>query len=507
MIGTSVLLALVIGVGGLGILCNSMLQAALDRAVNQGTKRSLLAAQVNRGASAMMLEETRYILLTLQNDPDADKAKQNVHSDYAAAIESANALSASATSSKERNATGDVKQNLEQWNSQFGEVERALSTDNIPAAMAANERIQSIYASVCSAGRRLELQQSAVLESEKRATTLGSRLASGLVFIMLLLAAGIGIVMRVVRDIDSTMRELSLDVARGGHQISGAAIAMSSAAQSLAEQASHQSESLQETANSTKEVLKIVEKNSTLASRAAELSQEAEEHVSRGNALFQKLAADVNAIANAGRKITVIVKTVGEIAFQTKILSLNAAIEAAHAGDFGAGFAVVAAEVKNLADRCAQAAKDSEALLRESASSTARGTSGIQEVEAAMRRIAEECAGVRTLIDEINGGASKQTQGLSRIDKALDRLGVVTNSVAATADESASMSEKFKEQAGSLGVVVKRLSNFVDGVDTLVADDASVSGEDAPRAWSMSVKRRNADSEGATSSFAVTEPR
>src|SRR5579862_6160682 len=117
-------------------------------------------------------------------------------------------------------------------------------------------------------------------------------------------------------------------------------------------------------------------------------------------------------------KISKIIKVIDENAFQTNILTLNAAVEAARAGEAGMGFAVVADEVRNLAQRCAQAAKDTAELIEESIAKSNGGQATVDQVATAIRSITVESAKVKTLVDEVNLGSQEQARGIEQISKA-----------------------------------------------------------------------------------------
>lgn len=465
MIGTVTLLILLVLVSGLGFLCNRSLQAAFDRAVNEETRRLLLSAEVNSATSEMMLGQTRFVLLTLQNDPDAsDAARQSVHANSSKAMEAAKQLGESMTDAQDKQTVDQLNKSLSAWNDQFAEMERSLAADNIPAAMAANDQLQPLYKNLRSLREGIERRQSAALAADTRAANIRGWIANLVTGLALLVAVVMGsIVIRIVRATNSTLRELSTNVASGGQQIAAGASQVSHASQQLATQASQQSAALHETTTSTRAVLNVVRQNSNWAKDAVALTGQTEERVQQGDSLAQQLAGHMKSISEAGRKIAVIVHAVEEIAFQTKILSLNAAIEAAHAGDAGAGFSVVAAEVKTLAERCSQAARESEELLNESASCTSNGVKSIQAVQVAIREIADQCSGVKDLISRIDSGTREQSHSLAQIDSAISELESVTSSVAATAQQSASMAEEFTAQSESLRSVVQRLSGFVGG--------------------------------------------
>jgi len=161
--------------------------------------------------------------------------------------------------------------------------------------------------------------------------------------------------------------------------------------------------------------------------------------------------------------VSKIIKTIDEIAFQTNILALNAAVEAARAGEAGMGFAVVADEVRNLAQRSAQAAKDTAGLIEESIARSEHGTSTVNQVATSIASITESVSQVKGLVNEVSAASQQQTQGIDQVTHAVAHMEKVTQNAAATAEESAAASEELNAQAESSVAVVRELQELVVG--------------------------------------------
>jgi methyl-accepting chemotaxis protein len=290
----------------------------------------------------------------------------------------------------------------------------------------------------------------------------GSRM-SWLSSLMLLLsiAAGSGSLLVVVRGINRVLNRTVSELAEGAQQITSASSQVASSSQGLAQGASEQAASLEETSASSEEITSMTRKNAENSQTAAEVMGEVDRHIGEGNRTVEEMVVSMREITSSSDKISKIIKVIDEIAFQTNILALNAAVEAARAGEAGMGFAVVADEVRNLAQRSAQAAKDTAALIEESITKSNQGSTKLQQVTEVIHAITSSAAKVKMLVDEVNLGSQEQARGIEQISKAIAQMDQVTQATAANAEESASASEEMSAQAEALGHVVTQLRALV----------------------------------------------
>ena len=286
-------------------------------------------------------------------------------------------------------------------------------------------------------------------------------LAIGLLVASTTVGGGMGWWM--VRSITKPIKAVADLMSNGAEQVASAAGQVSSSSQSLAEGASEQAASIEETSASIEEMSSMTKRNAENASKAYELARQARVAAERGSADMQAMNLAMDAIKASSDDIAKIIKTIDEIAFQTNILALNAAVEAARAGEAGMGFAVVADEVRSLAQRSAQAAKETSAKIEGAISRTAQGVDISAKVTKALAEIVTQARQVDELAAEVAGASREQSQGITQINLAVGQMDKVTQSNAANAEESAAASEELNAQAGSMRGTVAELLQLVNG--------------------------------------------
>jgi len=310
------------------------------------------------------------------------------------------------------------------------------------------------------AANQKTLMESDIKEA-KRLTALLSTLEWILLFAGIILSVVIGTV--ITRAITGPVNRIIGDLSEGSHQVSAAAGEISSSSQSMASGATQQASSIEETSAALEELSTQTTKNATSADEANNLSSAATQTANKGNSTVEKMIVSMNEMNESSKKISNIIKVIDEIAFQTNLLALNAAVEAARAGEHGKGFAVVAEEVRNLAQRSANAAKDTASLIEDSIKKTDEGTKMAAESGAVLKDIVVNSEKATSLIADIATASKEQADGVEQINKAVAEMDKITQSNAASAEETAAASEEMSAQSESLLDVVGRLNQIIKG--------------------------------------------
>jgi len=312
-----------------------------------------------------------------------------------------------------------------------------------------------------------------------------------LIGLCLALIVGMVIAFFISRGTSRILRSISSSLNDGSNQVASAAAQVSSSSQSLAEGASEQAASLEETSSSLEEMASMTKRNAENAQKANDLAKQTRTAADKGTIDMQTMSAAMDAIKVSSDDIAKIIKTIDEIAFQTNILALNAAVEAARAGEAGMGFAVVADEVRNLAQRSAQAAKETAGKIEGAITKTAQGVGISQQVAETLNEIATKARQVDELVAEVAGASREQTQGITQVNTAVGQMDKVTQSNAANAEESAAAAEELNAQAVTMKESVAELLQLVGGrsQNTAARTAAAPSGAGEFRSPAPAAKR------------------
>ena len=281
----------------------------------------------------------------------------------------------------------------------------------------------------------------------------------------LIIAIIIGIIVSafIIKNITTAINRVIEGLTEGSDQVASAAGQVSSASQSLAEGSSEQAASIEETSSSLEEISSMTKQNADNAGQADSLMKDTNQVVAFANQSMEKLTVAMQELSAASDETQKVVKTIDEIAFQTNLLALNAAVEAARAGEAGAGFAVVAEEVRNLALRSAEAAKSTAVLIEGTVKKVGEGSELVNKTNDEFAKVAESGVKVGELVGEISAASNEQAQGIGQVNTAVTEMDKVIQQNAANAEESASASEELNAQAEQMKILVEELSIMVGG--------------------------------------------
>lgn len=288
------------------------------------------------------------------------------------------------------------------------------------------------------------------------------------------------LVIRIVSNsVIKPVTRIIADLTRGADNLLDAANQVSSASHELADGATRQAASLEETSASLEEMSSMTKQNAENVSQTSLMAENARSSAEVAQQSMEKMTEAIGSIKKSADQTAVIMKTIDEIAFQTNLLALNAAVEAARAGEAGAGFAVVAEEVRSLALRSAEAAKNTAQLIEESQKNADNGVKSAAEVKEILTKIVDGVKKVSQLAREITVASDEQALGVNQINSAVADVDKVTQGNAAISEEAASASEELSGQARELSELVHSLAEIVGARETGAAPPKNI-GRKAP---------------------------
>jgi methyl-accepting chemotaxis protein/methyl-accepting chemotaxis protein-1 (serine sensor receptor) len=485
-LGTGTLVVCTFALGIAALLSISNIRDHLRTILDQTVKKQALANTMYRD-SADLTSSIRGILLRTSLK-DAAGVESN-EAQFTTAVEefqsSTQAIVPLLFKPEAKEAVREIQNDLNVMQSAHQAILRALQSGDMTAAVAVLDNTVKPTEQHMDAGCLLVLKaQNENLASDGEGASTAAASSMWIAGLLLVLSTVVGIVVVfVIRQIGAVLRNSVEELSESAVQIASAAGQVASSSQSLAQGASEQTATIEETSSASTEINSMASRNTENSRASAEMVTRAQEGFEKTNRSLAEMVGAMEGINASSQKISKIIKVIDEIAFQTNILALNAAVEAARAGEAGMGFAVVADEVRNLAQRCAQAAKDTADLIEESIQRSNGGRVKVDQVAVAIRAITEESAKIKVLVDEINLGSVEQSGGIEQIGRAITQMEQVTQSSAANAEESAAAAEELSAQAEHMKDVVGALRAMVDGTG---AAGGSQNHAIAPRDWQHS---------------------
>ncbi len=458
------LLALSIGMGTVSILLINELGAATQNLGGIGAEQLSASGMLN-GSSADTLAAERGLLLAAatgdHGNLDRDVARYEENE-----LDSRKSITAMRTgwlSARSLQMLEETEQRLNQAAPIYQNFLAAVRTSHADqAAQIHRERLSDLLIKIDDVGTGLMVIQKQQMAENNEAAQV--RVHTGRLIMTLFIVAGCGVgvvLIFVIRKLNQQLKHSVAELSDSAVQIASAADQIATTSQTIAFASSRQAAMIEETSSASAEINSMASRNTANSSSAAGIVSSSQAEFQKANASLAEMVKAMEGVRTSSRTISKIIKVIDDIAFQTNILALNAAVEAARAGESGLGFAVVAGEVRNLAQRCAQAAKDTEELIEGSIRISEDGMLKVEKVAVNIREITAESAKIKTLIEEISVGSSEQARGLDQISRSIAEMEQGTQSNAASAEESAAAAEQLSAQAQAMQQVVSHLRAMV----------------------------------------------
>jgi methyl-accepting chemotaxis protein/methyl-accepting chemotaxis protein-1 (serine sensor receptor) len=284
-----------------------------------------------------------------------------------------------------------------------------------------------------------------------------------------MITIGVGLVMTgvcvvAIRRMCRTLGSVTSEMQDRARHVLVAASEVAGSAQSLSNGAVRQASAVEETSNAMRDMATMTRRNAEHSEMAAGLMTEVQRRVADSNQALETMMASMNAIRESSARVSKIIKTIDEVAFQTNILALNASVEAARAGEAGMGFAVVADEVRSLAQRSAEAARNTGALIEESITTTQAGTRHVVLVADSVGSITDSVERTKKLIDEVSSATGQQSDGIDHVMRAIAEMEKIAQNTAATAQQNAAAGEELTTHTEQSLETVARIETMIGGM-------------------------------------------
>jgi methyl-accepting chemotaxis protein len=290
-------------------------------------------------------------------------------------------------------------------------------------------------------------------------------------------------------ELVNNMHRVVSSIYAAADQVASGSSLVADSSYALSQGATEQASSIQQLTASLVEIASQTNLNAKNAEKASELAQKAKSHAATGNEHMNGMLSAMDEINESSANIGKIIKVIDDIAFQTNILALNAAVEAARAGQHGKGFAVVAEEVRNLAAKSANAAKETTALIEGSKKKVDAGTKIANDTAEALGEIAAQVAAAADLVKSIAEASGEQAHAIEQVNGGIQQVSQVVSTNAATSEESAAASEELSGQANQLKETVSlfKLKRTKKEAGLGLSEKPRLAGANAPSSQKIAV--------------------
>jgi methyl-accepting chemotaxis protein len=443
----------------------ALVSAELERATGEIAEKLALAGELKASANGMRTGQRGILLTTMLRDRKGmDSVRRDYAKRYQATTDLIKKIRPLLAGDGDRKLIDSLESHVTQHADSFQKISSLCDLGKVrQGANLYRESGAAIGVAMENAAAELMARERAAMQNTAAAgrrqanvarwTTFAINTLGLLVFVSVVLA---------VRGVTRSLQKVAGDLGEGANQIADASQQVSAANHSLAQVASQQAASLGASASSAEQISSMTRQNAEHAKSAADLMTVVDQRVVEGARTLDLMTVSVQQITSSSGKISNIIKVIDQIAFQTNILALNAEVEAARAGEAGMGFAVVAGEVRNLAQRSAQAARDTSALIEDSIAKSNEGGARLGQVSEVIRQVVESTTRVKTLVDGVNLGSQEQAREIEAISRAIVDMERATQTSAARAEQGASASEELAGSAAALREIVQQLE-FMTG--------------------------------------------
>ncbi len=264
-----------------------------------------------------------------------------------------------------------------------------------------------------------------------------------------------------IRSITTPIQRVVLELSNHAQRVSNSANEVADISMEVAREAEKQASSVESTSSALEEITSMTHQNVDSVKQVDSLMEENQKVIVEAVKHMESLKDSMELIIKASNETSRIIKTIDEIAFQTNLLALNAAVEAARAGEAGAGFAVVADEVRNLAMRSAEAAKSTQAIIKQNLDYVDAGSNLVSTAVEAFERVVSISNRVAELVREVSEASKEQLMGIDQISNSIQIIDQMTINTSEAAQKTASVSEELLEEARGLEEIVEQITNLL----------------------------------------------
>ncbi|WP_279811949.1 methyl-accepting chemotaxis protein [Comamonas aquatica] len=470
--------------------------------VRQNSARSLAVAYADgnamldffkesMAATSRSTDEKQKAFLEKALDPESQKRAQNVGEVRKVWLSTRNDINQMKLSADSQTVQNFVQQKFIPATTAYIQATQELVDGEAQQAAAAETEVKAMFAQLYTLGAILMVLTVAIATfiswrlsrgiaaGVEQARSVAQRIGAGDLSQDVQIHSGdeIGQLLTALRDMQANLAQVVRTVRHGSDNVATASSEIAQGNQDLSARTESQASALEETSASMEELGSTVTQNADNARQANQLAQNASNVAMQGGQVVAQVVDTMKGISESSAKIADIISVIDGIAFQTNILALNAAVEAARAGEQGRGFAVVAAEVRSLAGRSAEAAKEIKALITASVQRVEQGTSLVDQAGATMNEVVQSIRRVTDIMGEISAASSEQSAGVAQVGEAVTQMDQATQQNAALVEEMSAAATSLHGQAQEL---VQAVAVFKLGHAASVAQPAVVRTAAAP---------------------------